>query len=108
MKQLAQHAIALLLIAAVFSDAGAAENPPEITHELLRCASCHDWDGKASSIPVNGRIAGQNYQYLVYMLKQYRTGGRLEGLNGGIMTNAVRHLSDGEIESIARFYSALP
>ena len=85
-----------------------AERPLDITNELLRCAACHDWDGKSNSIPANGRIAGQHQQYLVYMLKQYRAGGRLEGLNGGIMTNAVRHLDDAHIEAIARFYSTLP
>ncbi len=58
-------------------------------------------------MPANGRIAGQNRDYLVYILKQYRSGGP-GGVNGGIMSASVRHLDDSAIDAIARFYSAMP
>lgn len=79
----------------------------DVTAHLERCADCHGADGRSRALPANGRIAGQHREYLVYILKQYRTGG-IRGLNSGIMSNAVRHLDDADIEAIADHYSTLP
>jgi cytochrome c553 len=76
----------------------------DVRAELAQCAACHGDDGRSTAAPQNGRIAGQNIDYLVYILKQYRAG-RLKGLNGGVMTSAMRHLEDAQIVEIARHYA---
>lgn len=85
----------------------AAAQSPDLAPEIERCGGCHGTDGRAASLPTAGRIAGQNLEYLVYILRQYRLG-RLEGLNGGVMTNAVRHLDDTQLTALARYYAGLP
>lgn len=85
----------------------AAAQSPDLAPEIERCGGCHGTDGRAASLPTAGRIAGQNLEYLVYILRQYRRG-RLEGLNGAIMTNAVRHLDDIQLTALAQYYAGLP
>lgn len=85
----------------------AAAEAPALTAEIERCAGCHGADARAASLPTAGRIAGQNVEYLQYILRQYRLG-RLQGLNGGVMTNAVRHLDDAQLQALARYYAGLP
>ncbi len=85
----------------------AAAEPLALTAEIERCAGCHGADGRAAALPTAGRIAGQNAEYLQYILRQYRLG-RLQGLNGGVMTNAVRHLDDAQLQALARYYAGLP
>jgi cytochrome c553 len=70
------------------------------------CAGCHAEDGRASAMPGWGRIAGQHYEYLVYVLKLYRAGGR-SGLNAGLMATYARTLSDAQIAELARYYANL-
>lgn len=84
-----------------------AAQPPALNAEIERCAGCHGADGRAAALPTAGRIAGQNVEYLQYILRQYRLG-RLQGLNGGVMTNAVRHLDDAQLQALARYYAGLP
>lgn len=98
----------LLLLAGLGATASIAQAADrDMTAHLQRCADCHGADGLSTAMPSNGRIAGQHREYLVYILKQYRTGG-IRGLNSGIMSNAVRHLDDADIEAIAQHYSTLP
>lgn len=85
----------------------AAAEPADLIPEIERCAGCHGADGQAAALPTAGRIAGQNLEYLQYILRQYRLG-RLQGLNGGVMTNAVRHLDDAQLQALARYYAGLP
>jgi cytochrome c553 len=75
--------------------------------ELLsrhQCTSCHrpDLSGQ-SQVP---RVAGQDLQYLVRLLRAYKTqtAGDLEGL----MTQAAQPLSDADIESLAHAMAMWP
>ncbi|MFN9390263.1 MAG: c-type cytochrome, partial [Betaproteobacteria bacterium] len=74
--------------------------------EVRQCAACHGEDGRSAQMPWNGRIAGQYYEYLVYILRQYRAG-RVRGLNGSVMAGAVAHLDDARLKALARYYSTL-
>jgi cytochrome c553 len=98
---------AILGILALTLCGPAAADPPGLSAEIERCAGCHGNDGRAAALPTAGRIAGQNLEYLRYILRQYRLG-RLQGLNGGLMTNAVRHLDDAQLQALARYYAGLP
>jgi len=99
--------LALLGIFSALCSGPAAADSHDLAPEIERCGGCHGTDGRAAALPAAGRIAGQNLEYLVYILRQYRLG-RLEGLNGGIMTNAVRHLDDAQLAALARYYAGLP
>lgn len=78
----------------------------ELKAEVVRCEGCHGLNGRADVMQNNGRIAGQNQAYLLYILRQYRAG-RLAGVNAAIMTYAVKQLSDDDLGALARYYSQL-
>ena len=64
------------------------------------CAACHGVDGN-SMIPENPTLAGQNYTYLVQVLKDYRSGQR----NNPIMNGQAAGLSDEDIANLAKYFS---
>jgi len=78
----------------------------ELRAEVARCEGCHGPSGRADVMQNNGRIAGQNEAYLLYILRQYHAG-RLAGVNAAIMTYAVKQLSDEDLRTLARYYSEL-
>lgn len=93
-------------VAALLLSAGSAARAAGLATEIHRCEDCHGPGGHADVLPVDGRIAGQNEGYLVYILKQYRAG-RLAGVNAAIMSYCVRQLSDDDIRTLARYYARL-
>ena len=78
----------------------------ELKTEVVRCEGCHGLSGRADVMQNNGRIAGQNQAYLLYILRQYRAG-QLAGVNAAIMTYAVKQMSDDDLRSLARYYAQL-
>jgi len=78
----------------------------DLAAEVRYCEGCHGPSGRADVLPVNGRIAGQNEDYLVYILKQYRAG-RLAGVNAATMTYCIRQLSNDDIRALAHYYAHL-
>jgi cytochrome c553 len=67
------------------------------------CTACHrpDWSGQ-DQVP---RLAGQDLEYLLRLLRTYKAGtaGDLEGF----MTMAVEPLSDTDIENLAHYIAGL-
>lgn len=64
------------------------------------CAACHGPDGNSPS-PDFPRLAGQNYDYLVKALSDYKSGAR----KNPIMQPQAANLSKGDIADLAAFYS---
>jgi cytochrome c553 len=93
-------------VAAALLCAGPTAHALDLAAEIHRCDDCHGPNGHADVLPANGRIAGQNEHYLVYILKEYRAG-HLAGVNAAAMTYCVRQLSDGDIHSLAHYYAHL-
>lgn len=91
---------------ALLLSAGSMAHARDLTAEIQRCEDCHGPSGHADVLPVNGRIAGQNEAYLVYILKEYRAG-RLGGVNAATMTYCVRQFSDADIRALAHYYARL-
>lgn len=91
---------------ALLLSAGAMAHALDLAAEIHRCDDCHGPSGHADVLPVNGRIAGQNEDYLVYILEQYRAG-RLAGVNAAVMIYCVRQLSDDDIRALAHYYAHL-
>ncbi len=65
------------------------------------CATCHSQDGN-SQIPMNPKLAGQNANYLIKQLQDYKSGAR----QNPTMTAMVASLSDQDIADIAAWYAS--
>jgi cytochrome c553 len=66
------------------------------------CTSCHGMNGKTMN-PNYPNLAGQNANYLVTAIKDYKNGNRKNALMGSM----VSALSDTDIDDIAAYYSSL-
>jgi cytochrome c553 len=66
------------------------------------CVSCHGQDGVAAA-PIYPSLAGQHEDYIVRALDEYKHGGRKNPVMKGFAAN----LSDGDIATIAAYFSRL-
>lgn len=97
MKKLILVAGCLVLAASASAFAG---NPAEGQEKSKACAACHGADGNsvAADFP---KIAGQNEDYLVKALKDYKSGAR----KSPIMAPMGANLSTRDIEDLAAYFS---
>jgi cytochrome c553 len=65
------------------------------------CAACHGPEGNKPVTPETPRLAGQQYDYLVQALTQYRNGAR----NNAIMSAMAKPLTEKEIRDLAEYYA---
>ena len=65
------------------------------------CIACHNANG-VSDNPAWPILAGQHADYLVHVLREYRSGERVNA----IMNGQAQGLSDEDIRDLAAFYSA--
>lgn len=65
------------------------------------CTSCHGGEGVAL-FPIMPNLAGQQAWYIAAELRAFRDGKRAHPL----MTDAVRHLTDSDIDAIAAYYES--
>ena len=65
------------------------------------CASCHGAEGN-SEISINPKLAGQNFNYIVKQLKDYKSGNRVNAT----MSAMVAALTDQDILDISAWYSS--
>lgn len=80
--------------------------PPTATAQQV-CSNCHGVDGNSVS-PNFPRLAGQPADYLVSQLKQFRSHDRADPAGFVYMWGLSRHLSDGQIEGLARYFASQP
>lgn len=71
--------------------------------KAAQCFTCHGTDG-VSKMPVTPNLAGQNHDYLVKALKDYKTGVR----KNEVMASMVRNVPDADLEQVAAYYSNIP
>jgi len=81
---------------AVAADANAGKAKSE------SCAMCHGKNGKSTN-PNNPSLAGQQKNYLIKAMKDYKDGKRQDPT----MSTMITPLSDADIENIAEYYSKL-
>lgn len=93
--------LAFLILALIVTSAHAA--PSSKPARLGLCATCHGEDGRAR-IPGAPNLAGQNADYLLNALRDYKTGAR----NVAAMRAATGPLSESEMQQLARWYASLP
>ena len=92
-----------LVAACTFTSAAWAIDKAELSDVVVECAPCHGADGIARDVEVPN-LAGQHDRYLVEQLKNFRSGKRPHKE----MRFMSRHITDEEIEAIARYYSEMP
>jgi cytochrome c553 len=85
------------------TDAALARDEPGKTKADLTCAVCHGPAGNHPISPAIPRLAGQQYDYLVQVLNDYRHGRRDNATMSAI---AQQQLNDEEIRAVASYYSA--
>src|SRR4051812_22389165 len=72
------------------------------------CASCHGADGN-STAPANPKIAGQGVDYLHKQLRDFKAAAGKKPLRESpIMNGMVANLSEGDMKSLAAYYSGQP
>ena len=96
--------IALVLAMATAPDVRAADEPAATVKPDAACVGCHGPAGNKPITPQTPRLAGQTYGYLVEALTQYRNGARPDPVMGAMAKN----LSDYQIRTLARYFSAQP
>jgi cytochrome c553 len=70
--------------------------------KAVQCQACHGLDGM-SKLPEAPNLAGQNEDYLVKALNDFKTGER----KNEMMSTVVKPLSDTDIANLAAFYHSL-
>lgn len=73
---------------------------------VAACASCHGPQGRGlSAQPLAPVIGGQEWRYLDKQLRDWRSGDRRNAPDG-VMNQALKGLTDAEIESLASYLAA--
>jgi cytochrome c553 len=70
--------------------------------KAVQCQACHGLDGIAK-IPEAPNLAGQNEDYLVKALKDFKSGER----KNDMMSLIIKPLSDADIANLAAYYHSL-
>lgn len=68
------------------------------------CSNCHGIDGNPTS-PAFPRLAGQQSEYVVNQLKNFRSHQRMDPPGYQYMWGLSRHLTDAQIDSLADYYA---
>jgi cytochrome c553 len=80
-----------------------AEQKYDLAKVVAECAACHGPDGVGNDVEIPN-LAGQHDQYLYTQLQHFKTGRRPHKE----MAYESRHLTDAEMQELARYYSQLP
>ena len=65
------------------------------------CAACHGPEGNKPVTPETPRLAGQQYEYLVQALIEYRKGTR----DNAVMTAMAKPLTEKQVRELAWYFS---
>ena len=98
-----------LIVALLGACACAAEPPPAAKADVVKgeaissgiCVACHTNDG-SRGIPVNPILQGQQAEYLVKQLGEFKSGKRQNPIMSGIAST----LSDIDMKNVAAFYAS--
>lgn len=104
-RQTSRHGVAVLagiaLLAALAMPAWSADATAGRA-SAVQCQACHGLDGM-SKLPEAPHLAGQNEQYLIKALKDYRSGARKDEM----MSMMAKPLTDADIANLAAYYHGL-
>jgi cytochrome c553 len=106
MRNLIFSALLLSTASLLFSSRVFAAGDPEAGEVLaITCTGCHGIPGYNNVYPTYKvpKVGGQNYEYLVAALHEYRNGER----DHPTMQVQAESLSDEQIENIAAYFASL-
>ncbi|MDD2846231.1 MAG: c-type cytochrome [Rhodoferax sp.] len=92
-----------ILLGALFATSALAADPAVDALVTGRCATCHGAKGQSSS-PIFPSLAGQNQEYLVKQLQDFRSKKRVSDT----MSPQAADLSDEAIAGLAAFFASQP
>ena len=92
----------LLLLGFAAGESTAAELAAGKAKAQAVCQTCHGIDGRAT-LPMAANLSGQQEDYLIIQLKNYRAGKRQHAQ----MSIIAGMLSDEDIENVAHWYSSI-
>ena len=78
--------------------------------KIPACMSCHGATGKGNPLSGYPVLAGQHAAYTEQRLKDYRAGEKIandDDVNGQIMADVAKYLSDEEIKAVASYIQGL-
>ena len=101
MRKLCVSILTTLFLALGTSLLNAQGDPAAGQAKSALCATCHGVDGN-SDLSVNPKIAGQNYNYIVKQLQDYKSGARANAT----MSAMVAALSEQDMMDIAAWFSS--
>ncbi|MFC4259916.1 c-type cytochrome [Marinobacter lacisalsi] len=74
---------------------------------VAACAACHNPEGKGNGPAGYPHIGGQNAEYVIKSLNDYKSGERNGAPQAQIMVDIASRLTDAEIEAVANYISGL-
>jgi cytochrome c553 len=77
-----------------------------IERGVSACIACHGANGIGNDLAKYPRLSGQNVEYTITQLKQYRSGERKTDPNA-IMRNIAAKMTDAEIEAVSNYVAGL-
>jgi cytochrome c553 len=83
---------------------------PKVAGKVLAeqvCATCHGLDGNSVS-PFYPKLAGQQPQYLITQIENFRSHQRSDAVGVQHMWGLAKNLTDAQIKEIADYYAAQP
>lgn len=95
-----KRSLVLAMVTGFFAGGAIAGNPVAGEAKSKICAACHGADGNSASADFP-RLAGQQADYLVKAMSDYKSGAR----KNAIMAPQMEKLSKRDMEDIAAFYS---
>jgi cytochrome c553 len=98
----ALRATGVLFCLVLASGAATAGDRAAGRKKAIQCQACHGLDG-LSKIPEGPNLAGQDEQYLIKAIRDYKTGAR----KNEMMSLVVPNLSDQDIEDLAAYYAGI-
>ncbi len=93
--------ITALLVITTLGVAEAGGDPTAGKAKSVACAACHGTDGNSTN-PVWPKLAGQNAQYLLKQLADFKAGERIDPMMSPMATS----LTEADIADLASFYAS--
>lgn len=101
MKYIRTIAIMVPLVLSVQGNVAQAGDAAKGKAKTAACAACHGATG-ISAIPNNPNLAGQQEQYLIKSMTDYKSGKR----DDATMKAMIAPLSDDDIKNVAAYYAS--
>ena len=94
------------LVLSIASTITYAADDGEALYNTNSCVNCHGSKGVKTIMPTYPKLAGQNKDYLLLVMKNIKNGDRTDGMSS-VMQPILQGLSETEIEAIAEWLSQL-